>query len=340
MNRNAISLFKIISKIIIYIFVITLIYFLLKIPLIKSFVRVTIISLFLAYALKPLYYKIVTRGIKSHLAAIILILSLVGLICLALVIMVPNLIKELASVERIFASVSKYFNEKLNNISFLKGNYIFNNIIKKMYLYGNTLSENIIFYIMGIGENVFIYCIIPIFVYYFLVEGNKILEKFLFIFSVNKRKLIQNILDHVDELLSKYILSQLILSLIIGILTFTILLFTRLNNVLLLSVLNGLLNIIPYFGPVLGGIPIIIVAFLKSTKLGIIITILLIIIQQIEGDIISPKIIGEYVDIHPLVVIILLIVGGKLWGFMGMIIAIPIGVIIKVVYEDINYYLY
>lgn len=340
MNKNRINILNIICKIVVYIAVIILIYFILKFPLIKSFIRVMIISLFLAYALKPLYYKMINKGLKSRFVAIILILSLIGFICITLVIMIPNLIKELASIEKIFLSISTYFNQKINKISFLKGNYVFNNIIKKVNLYGNTLSENVIFYIMNIGENVFIYCIIPILVYYFLVEGDKIIEKILFLFCVNKRRLIGNILEHVDELLSKYILSQVVLSLIVGILTFIMLLFARLNNVLLLSILNGLFNIIPYFGPVLGGIPIVIVAFLKSTKEGVIITILLIIIQQIEGDIISPKIIGDYVDIHPLVVIILLIVGGRIWGFMGMIIAVPIGVIIKVIYEDINYYLY
>ena len=100
------------------------------------------------------------------------------------------------------------------------------------------------------------------------------------------------------------------------------------------------MNIIPYFGPIFGAVPIIIVAFLDSVNKGIWVSILLLLLQQIEGNILSPKITGESTDIHPLVVIIILLIGEKLGGFTGMILAVPIGVIIKVIYEDINYYLF
>ena len=63
-------------------------------------------------------------------------------------------------------------------------------------------------------------------------------------------------------------------------------------------------------------------------------------IQQIEGNILSPKITGDSTNMHPIIIIILLLIGEKLGGFVGMIIAVPIGVIIKVIYEDINDYLF
>ncbi|MDU4596838.1 MAG: AI-2E family transporter, partial [Clostridium sporogenes] len=68
--------------------------------------------------------------------------------------------------------------------------------------------------------------------------------------------------------------------------------------------------------------------------------ILLYSIQQIEGYILSPKITGDSVDMHPLTVILLLLIGGKIYGFVGMVLAIPIGVIMKIIYEDLNYYLF
>ncbi|SHJ44635.1 Predicted PurR-regulated permease PerM [Hathewaya proteolytica DSM 3090] len=313
---------------------------LLKIPLVNSFVKVIIISMFISYALKPLYFKMIKGGMKKSFSAAILILSLLSLCCAIIILLVPNLIRELGSIDKILSSLSQFINTKFSNIKLLKENYIFDNILKKLYDFGNSFSDGIIFYVMNIGQNLVVYCIIPIVTYYFLVDGNKILEKFLFLFSVGKRKVIRNVLEHIDILLSKYILSQVVLSVVICILTLIILIIGKISNPILLSVLNGILNIIPYFGPLLGAIPICMVAFLISNERGIIITILLIIIQQIEGDIISPKIIGEYVDLHPLAVIVLLILGGEICGFMGMIIAVPVGVIIKVVYNDINYYLY
>lgn len=64
------------------------------------------------------------------------------------------------------------------------------------------------------------------------------------------------------------------------------------------------------------------------------------IIQQIEGNILSPKITGDSTNIHPLIIVILLLIGEKLGGFIGMILVIPMAVIIKVIYEDINYSLF
>ncbi|MCS4470673.1 AI-2E family transporter [Clostridium botulinum] len=104
--------------------------------------------------------------------------------------------------------------------------------------------------------------------------------------------------------------------------------------------INGFFNIIPYFGPVIGSLPAILIAFTKSPKTALWALILLYFIQQIEGDILSPKITGDSVDMHPLTVILLLLIGGKIYGFAGMVLAIPIGVIMKIIYEDLNYYLF
>lgn len=109
---------------------------------------------------------------------------------------------------------------------------------------------------------------------------------------------------------------------------------------ILLSLINGFFNIIPYFGPVIGSLPAILIAFTKSPKTALWALILLYSIQQIEGDILSPKITGDSVDMHPLTVILLLLIGGKIYGFLGMVLAIPIGVIMKIIYEDLNYYLF
>ena len=108
---------------------------------------------------------------------------------------------------------------------------------------------------------------------------------------------------------------------------------------ILLSLCNGIFNIIPYFGPILGGIPIVVIAFLESKSKGLWILVLLFLIQQIEGNILSPKITGESTNIHPLIIIILLLIGDKAYGIVGMVIVIPIAVIIKVFYKDIKFYI-
>ncbi len=160
------------------------------------------------------------------------------------------------------------------------------------------------------------------------------------IFPVKIRGIVKNVFEDIDKILARYIISQIILCLIITILTFLVLVGLGIKLPILLSLINGFFNIIPYFGPVIGSLPAILIAFTKSPKTALWALILLYSIQQIEGDILSPKITGDSVDMHPLTVILLLLIGGKIYGFVGMVLAIPIGVIMKIIYEDLNYYLF
>jgi predicted PurR-regulated permease PerM len=109
---------------------------------------------------------------------------------------------------------------------------------------------------------------------------------------------------------------------------------------LILSLINGIFNIIPYFGPIFGIIPIALIALLTSPKIALYTILWLFALQQIEGSLLSPKIIGDSISMHPLTVILLLMIGGKVGGILGMILAVPLGVVFKVIYEDINYYLF
>ncbi|AWZ48760.1 AI-2E family transporter [Clostridiaceae bacterium 14S0207] len=315
-------------------------YLLLKIPFIKVLFKVTLISLFLSYIIKPVYISMIDRGVKKYLAALILVFLLVFFSVVWIIILIPSLLNETNSIGEILNNLFSYINNFLNNIQVMQNNYLFNNIIKKIYGISSKVTENMIFSIMSLGQNILTYLVIPIFIYYFLIDGETFINSILFFFSSKKRKIIKKIAKNIDIVLSKYILSQVVLSFIISILSFFVLIVYGINNALLLSIFNGIFNIIPYFGPILGAIPAIVVAFLTSSHKGIWITVWLMLIQQIEGNLISPKIIGESVDIHPLLVVILLIIGGEISGFMGMILAIPMAVVIKVIIQDIDYYFY
>jgi predicted PurR-regulated permease PerM len=130
------------------------------------------------------------------------------------------------------------------------------------------------------------------------------------------------------------------LCLIVGVLTFFVLIFFKVQFPVLLSIFNAVINIVPYFGPLIGAIPAIIVALLQSPTKALYTTLFLFLIQQVEGNLLSPQITASSIKMHPLLIIILLLIGEKIGGFFGMILAIPIGVIIKVIYEDIDYHMY
>ena len=93
----------------------------------------------------------------------------------------------------------------------------------------------------------------------------------------------------------------------------------------------GITNIIPYFGPIIGAVPALVIALLKSSRHMVYVIILFTVIQQVESNILAPAILGDRVGLHPLAVIFILLVGGELFGLLGLLLAVPVAAMGKAV---------
>ncbi|MDM8311821.1 AI-2E family transporter [Clostridium cadaveris] len=319
-----------------------IIYRLMNIRIIKDVVSMIFISFLLSYVLKPIQEFLYKKGINKKASAIILILSIIGIIAGFVIYFVPIVLKE-----------GEHFYESLEDIK-NSMSYMYSTIMEKnkffMYLNGeleyrvrsftNSLLLKVLDGVVSFGENVLSFAVVPVLSYYFLGEGEFFYNKFMLLIPRTKRTATRNIFNDIDKILSRYVASQFLLSILIGGFTFIVLISLKVDFPIILSVINGIANIIPYFGPIIGAVPPILMALLISPSKALWVTVLLLIIQQIEGNILSPKIIGDSISMHPIIVIILLILGGKIGGFTGMVLAVPLGVVIKIIYEDVNYYLF
>ena len=327
---------------ILVIFLIFILYF--KIKTINSVVNIILISLIFSYSLKPIRNILTERlRLNKRVASIIIILGIFIITGIFLYILIPSILKESNNITDIIGNIDDYIDVlysklKINEIEFLKNIYVIIN--EKLNTFLVTFSESFLTNILEGIENIISLAIIPIVTYYFLVDGELLFHKLLLILPTEKRIVIKKVLTHIDKVLSRYIVSQLFLSLIIGVITSIALLILGVDFAIPLGIFNGILNIIPYFGPIIGGLPAVFVALISSPKRALFTALVVFLIQQIEGNILSPKITGDSTNMHPIIIIILLLIGEKLGGFVGMIIAVPIGVIIKVIYEDINDYLF
>ena len=256
---------------------------------------------------------------------------------------VPSIIKESANFGTMLDSIEEYIlllasKFKIDRLSVFETIYI--QIGEKINRILSSASTNLVDNMISIGENLVGLAVIPITTYYLLADGKLIYNKLLLVFPTDKRVLVKNINNNIDKILSRYILSQLLLSLIIGILSFILLLVLNIKFPLVLSIINAIANIIPYFGAIIGGVPIIFMAFTGSVTKGLLAAIGVLLIQQVEGNFLAPKITGDSTNMHPIIIIILLILGDKMGGVIGMVLSVPIAVIIKVIYDDIDYYLF
>lgn len=310
----------------------------------KEILSIIIISAIIAYILNPIKkYLINKKSLKEKKATLIIITGIILFIIGILVILIPTIFKELNNLGEGLEVLYNYIESFEEKSKFFKSPFlyfIYSKGKEKISHFFIAMSQSLVDNIISYSENILSLALIPIVVYYFLSDGKNILKNLYLLIPVKKRMLTKKIAKDIDKILVKYILSQIFLSFLIGIITLIVLLVLDIKLPIVLSILNGIFNIIPYFGPILGAIPILLIALMDSLSKCLWSAIAIFIIQQIEGNILSPKITGDSTNIHPLVIVILLLVGEKLGGFIGMILVIPIAVVIKVIYEDVNYSLF
>ena len=150
----------------------------------------------------------------------------------------------------------------------------------------------------------------------------------------NRQKRITKYINLTHRTFSGFFVGKIIDSAIIMLLTFVLMLILRLEYPLLISVIVGVTNIIPIFGPIIGAVPSFFILFIVEPRQALIFLVLIIIIQQIDGNVIGPKILGDSIGISSLSVIVAIVIMGDLFGIMGMIIGVPIfAVVITIVKE-------
>ena len=140
------------------------------------------------------------------------------------------------------------------------------------------------------------------------------------------------LIKNMDETIGKYILVTALDSMIVGVVSFIIFYFLKMDYSMLFSVIIGFGNVIPFIGPFIGLIPAILYAFTKSFKLVILIVVLITIVQTIEANIVKPWLTGKSVEMHPITTLLVVLIGGALFGIGGAFIAIPAYIIIKLTF--------
>ena len=140
------------------------------------------------------------------------------------------------------------------------------------------------------------------------------------------------LIKNMDETIGKYILVTALDSMIVGVVSFIIFYFLKMDYSMLFSVIIGFGNVIPFIGPFIGLIPAILYAFTKSFKLVIFIVVLITIVQTVEANIVKPWLTGKSVEMHPITTLLVVLIGGALFGIGGAFIAIPAYIIIKLTF--------
>lgn len=310
-----------------------------------SYISAIIYGLAIAYLLNPLVKRFqklfdklftakcktekkglrISKGISISLSIMIFIAAIIILI----VMIIPGLVTSITTLIDVLPpkidQLNAWFNDKTNekfatyisDVTLWLEKELLPSAAKYITAGVSSTVASILNFIIGIVVAVYALCDKEKFV----GQTKKLL------YALFKPKTVGRILDtarHTDRIFGGFLSGKIIDSIIVGIITFISLTIMKTPYTLLVSVIVGVTNIIPFFGPFIGAIPSALLIFLSSPIKGLYFVLFIIVLQQIDGNIIGPKILGSTTGISEFWVTFALLLFGGWFGFVGMIIGVPL----------------
>ena len=302
-----------------------------------------LITGFLYFLLNPLVNFLERKKLPRIAAILVIYIGFAGLLVLAMSSIVPAVSKQaidLANNLPIFAhETTEYLNNLVKSSEFKsfinEQSEIIDTVQQRLMEYANTLPNkltNAFMVFFGMVTNIAVILVtVPFLLFYMLKDGHKFPKSVSNFIPTGYRDEGLKILKETGETLSAYIQGQVMVALAVGTLSFIGYLIVDLPYALILALIVAFTNIIPYVGPIIGGTPAVLVAFFDSPTKALLVIVVILVAQQIEGNFLSPMILGKSLDTHPATIIIILLAAGNLAGVLGMVLAVPTYAVSKVI---------
>lgn len=304
-----------------------------------------IFGFFFAYLIRPIVVtlekplKKIKKGkgekIKRVISIIVAYLIVIGALTIIIVYIFPqmkNSVKDIGnSVKNGYNYVTNHLDEMNAMIPIINlGNvieYIQNNLIDKLMSNSGTIVPFVYHFSSSVLTslyNIFMGLVISI---YMIIDGQKLknsIKRIIYALSpIEKAPAICKTISKCNHIFNGFLFGKAVDSLIIGILCFIAMSILQLPYSLLLSVIVGITNMIPYFGPIIGAVPGFVIYLFIDPKLSLVFAIMILILQQFDGLYLGPKILGDLTGIKPLWVIFGIVIGGAYFGAVGMFLGVP-----------------
>jgi len=303
----------------------------------KQTIQLLLVSLFLASAITPLLEQMERYKIRRGLGVLIIYTVLLFIILLTIA-PAPQLIIELGEFLRKVPSLISDIN--VNNLTFLniKSQQFqellqSSSVLSQIQNLGTEIANQTFSFTFGLINVLGIILLTMLTTGYMVINSQSLARRFLRPFSETVRNEIYELMPPINRCLGAYVLGRIGTSAVLGMCTYLALIFLGVDFAGALGLLVAVSNLIPFVGPILGLIPIVIVAW----SLGIIKVIAVIgvsfLLQQIEAWILQPWLVGPYLNLDPFELLLSTIVGAELLGVIGALIAPPLVAIGKIIYE-------
>lgn len=302
------------------------------------------IGFVIAWLFNPLVVKLENRGWNRAVASMVIFLVFILIIFAFFSMLIPTIYTQLndliASLPGIFNSLKNWITNFLNNFNssdMVDVASIEANIFKSMEDLGTNITTNLPSMIMNIVGVVFsglgTMAISLVVGLYLLFDFNNAADHLLKYIPKTHKYEIETLINQIGEELRKCVRGTLTIACMVFVCDSLGFALAGLKAPILFGLLCGITDLIPYIGPYIGGAAAVIVGFSQNPMTGIIVLSVAVVVQLIENYVLQPVVMSKSVDLHPVTIIIGLLIFGHFFGIIGMILAMPIMSLIKVVYR-------
>jgi predicted PurR-regulated permease PerM len=309
---------------------------------VRAILLLLILGILFAAAIEPLVNRLRSRGLPRGQAILLVYVTLIASIGFVLYLVLPSLVRQATRLYEDLPLILDNLRQQAikSNNEFVRtaGQQFLNRAIRAYYtLKANPPIEGstaIQFATSAVGV-LFTTVSVMIVAFYWLTEKAIIKRIILGFFPYDRRDRAHALWDEIESRLGGWTRGQLVLCFVIGALSTIAYYLIGLDFWLALGIFAGITEIIPFIGPFIGGGAAAMIALTDSWEKAVMVAVFAIILQQLEGAFLVPRVMRNAVGMTPLTVILAVLVGGALSGPVGAIIAIPLGAAIQVLVQDL-----
>jgi len=287
-------------------------------------------------AFNPLVGRLEQMGFPRFLSVLFIYIIFLFIVSLAIYAFVPTLVHQLQLLADYLPTYFSQLKELL--IQTQSSDFLNQGLQNSLNALANSLSkisQSAWSSIISVFGGIVSFLVIIVASFYLLLYKTHFKQTIINLVPRHNRTLIKKIAKRCIEKLGAWTLAEIVLMLAIGIATFLVLTILGVKFALLLAILAGILEIIPNLGPILAAIPAVTIGFLHSPWQALAIIIAYVLIQQAENHFLVPLVMRKTINLNPVLTIFALLIGAKLGGILGAIIAVPFLAVLLVILEEI-----
>lgn len=295
----------------------------------------------LYYLLRPIIRYLINKKVPKFAAISIILLGLILAVSGISTVAFPVIADQVTNLTDDFPKKIGEATEKTgtmitgNKKSFIDSTRVAKLATERLERFTSSVSKDLIALVTTLTNIALVLLVVPFILFYLLLDDKKFFNYFLRLVPHHMEHDVAAILRDIDSTLSSYIKGQVLVALFVGIFMYAGYLVIGLKFALILALFAVLTNVIPFLGPFIGVFPALLVGLIQDPFMAIKVAIVTLVVQQVEGNILSPQIMGKQLRIHPLTIILIVLMAGAAFGFIGLLLAIPAYAVTKTIISNL-----